>query len=369
MKKILLSLCLSLFLGQLINAQCVGLRVIGFNADTPDQILLEATSDIPANTKFWLTDREWDGTNFTTMEETVNTWTSPSSSIIPAGSTILIQDQMDPTCGTSSHPDAAPALSTNGDELYILSAHPDDVTSTSQICFAVLFGGTGDITGFDSVDLGPFDNAEYDASLGPITDASSWFTSNNFINLTPAFCGAILPIELTDFSAVSKDKMTELTWETATETNNQYFTIEHSVDGRNFAQIGMIEGAGNAVTNQYYDFSHETPAKGDNYYRLKQVDFDGAFSYSNVEVVRFDFNGLTVRPTLANDNITVILDEVNNTNTTVAIYDLMGRMIISDVIGRDVIQHDIAIAQLQSGSYIVVLQSGNELHTQRFVKL
>jgi hypothetical protein len=97
-----------------------------------------------------------------------------------------------------------------------------------------------------------------------------------------------LPVELVAFTGKEQDGQVLLKWETASEQNNDYFLIEHSVDGKTFAAIGEVAGAGTVSTTQYYSFAHRNPAYPDNYYRLKQVDFDGAFEYSDVILVRLD---------------------------------------------------------------------------------
>lgn len=91
---------------------------------------------------------------------------------------------------------------------------------------------------------------------------------------------ALLPVELIDFKAVNEDCSVELQWTTASELNNQYFEVTYSEDGKNFKPLGRVEGAGTTLNVQSYHFIHHFPAIGVNYYRLKQVDFDGNFSYS-----------------------------------------------------------------------------------------
>ena len=95
-----------------------------------------------------------------------------------------------------------------------------------------------------------------------------------------------LPIELVYFTGQEKDGKVLLKWETATELNNDYFVIEHSVDGKVFREIGQVPGAGNSSVPLQYSFTHSRPSFPNNYYRLKQVDFDGAFEYFDVILVR-----------------------------------------------------------------------------------
>lgn len=84
-----------------------------------------------------------------------------------------------------------------------------------------------------------------------------------------------LPIELIAFDAIKKDRQVELSWKTATETNNDFFTIARSVDGKYWEDLQYIEGAGNSVQVQEYSYTDDAPYAGISYYRLTQTDFDG----------------------------------------------------------------------------------------------
>lgn len=95
-----------------------------------------------------------------------------------------------------------------------------------------------------------------------------------------------LPIKLSHFDIIKIKFNTQISFATASETNNDYFTIERSSDGRSFEAIGEIKGAGNSVEERHYDFTDENPLPGINYYRIKQTDFDGRYSYSEIKSVQ-----------------------------------------------------------------------------------
>ena len=78
-----------------------------------------------------------------------------------------------------------------------------------------------------------------------------------------------------------------MTWLTTNEINNDFFGIERSVDGTTYFQIGEVKGAGNTSRETVYTFIDESPIKGRNYYRLKQVDFDNNFNYSPIRTLDF----------------------------------------------------------------------------------
>ncbi len=104
------------------------------------------------------------------------------------------------------------------------------------------------------------------------------------------FCDAIqipitvppgpLPVELTDFSVILSDTQAELTWTTATETDNAGFDVEHALPGQDFSKIGFVEGHGTTNEAQSYTFTIAELIPGRHVFRLKQVDYDGTFTYS-----------------------------------------------------------------------------------------
>jgi len=101
--------------------------------------------------------------------------------------------------------------------------------------------------------------------------------------------GGALPIQLIDFNAsLNADKTVELKWITASEINNDYFTIERSSDGVDFEIVDEISGAGNSSSVIHYNYTDTAPLKGLSYYRLKQTDFDGTSVYSEIISVKIE---------------------------------------------------------------------------------
>src|SRR5574343_53253 len=141
------------------------------------------------------------------------------------------------------------------------------------------------------------------------------FTSNTtgtcnlvFDNISLNLISA-LPIELVDFSALLKnDRTVELSWQTASEKDNDYFTIERSVDGENWAAIQEIDGAGNSTSLLNYTTTDIVSEKGIFYYRLKQTDFDGAYTYSDIRAVVVDqsVSEMSVFPNPTNGSFTLL---------------------------------------------------------------
>lgn len=122
------------------------------------------------------------------------------------------------------------------------------------------------------------------------------------------FCatGFALPIELRDFAATKSGHEVYLHWTTETETNNDFFTVERSRDGRIWEGVAQVTGAGNSNTATHYHWTDQDPHNGTSYYRLKQTDFDGSRSYSQTESVTF-MSGATysVYPTPVSEKLYV----------------------------------------------------------------
>jgi hypothetical protein len=98
---------------------------------------------------------------------------------------------------------------------------------------------------------------------------------------------SIIPVELESFTATANDKKINLNWVTATELNNSGFEIEKSTDNLIWNKIGFINGKGTTTEKSYYSFDDNNPTNGKLYYRLKQIDYDGTFTYSSIVAINF----------------------------------------------------------------------------------
>lgn len=126
--------------------------------------------------------------------------------------------------------------------------------------------------------------------LGPLilgSDVITWTGVSLFSDFTGNGNGSPLPISLIEFNAIKVVDAVQLTWITASELNNDYFTIERSLDGYSFEAIHQEPGAGNSNQWLNYEWYDHSPFDGINYYRLKQTDFDGSFTYSTLRMVDF----------------------------------------------------------------------------------
>ncbi|HSI89526.1 MAG TPA: M43 family zinc metalloprotease, partial [Adhaeribacter sp.] len=142
---------------------------------------------------------------------------------------------------------------------------------------------------------------------------------------------APLPVELASLAGKQLGATIALNWETASEINNAFFAVEHSATGRDFTAVGQVKGNGTTNFNQRYNFTHRQPATGKNYYRLKQVDLNGNFTYSRVIVVESktgiatDLN-LYPNPVTSDLHLTYSLNQ-EQAAIRVELYDLTGKMV------------------------------------------
>ncbi len=181
-----------------------------------------------------------------------------------------------------------------------------------------------------------------------------------------------LPIELLAFRGKQLGAIIQLHWETATERNNSYVEVQRSRDGKRFETLGRVLGAGNSATLQRYAFTDEQPLAGVNYYRLRQVDFDGKEEYHRVIAVLFregkSEGTVQVFPTLAQDQITLALPRELQSPAEVLVSDLNGRVLLRHTLGVGTQQHTLPVAQLASGHYILRIRTDREEQIARFVK-
>ncbi|MBK7958100.1 MAG: T9SS type A sorting domain-containing protein [Bacteroidetes bacterium] len=186
--------------------------------------------------------------------------------------------------------------------------------------------------------------------------------------------GTPLPVELLYFKAKALESGNFLYWATASEKNNSHFEIESSIDGEHFKYIGRIEGAGNSAELKTYDFTDLQPNSNRTYYRLKQVDFDGMFEYSKIQVVTRDgkisFDAL-VYPIPARDNITIDIISSDKGNANIIITDIAGKIIRTQSVITSLgnTQMKLNIGELNAGNYIVTIDNGSERVNRKFVKV
>ncbi len=178
-----------------------------------------------------------------------------------------------------------------------------------------------------------------------------------------------LPVELTAFYGENAKNLAKLHFTTASELNNSHFSIERSQDGINFREIGRISGAGTSFVFNDYSFVDVSPFSGKNYYRLKQVDFDGNFEYSEVVMVDMGTRPSTrLYPSMANDAITLEFASEMEETGELLIFDRLGRLVVTHQIEAGITSMQLPVVDLQAGQYTTSLFSQGTIENFRFVK-
>lgn len=175
----------------------------------------------------------------------------------------------------------------------------------------------------------------------------------------------VVPVELASFDAILLENETvQLSWTTASEINNSHFEIERSEDGEHFSRIGYVAGYGNSVITQEYSFVDGSPKTGLNYYRLKQMDFDGKFEYSKIETIKID-NAISVISIYPNPTRDILYVEGIKDSYKLTIYNQLGKVIAT--YGIEAIENELDISQLSQGVYYFQFSSQGTNQVERVI--
>lgn len=176
-----------------------------------------------------------------------------------------------------------------------------------------------------------------------------------------------LPVEWLSFDVRPvSEKDVHLNWITATEINNDYFVVEHTTNGEDFEQLTTIAGNGNSSNLNFYEWLHKDAPAGDNYYRLKQVDFNGDFEYSPVKTVNIVGQGVKVNAFASGDWLMVNLSEPVD-KTHIQIFDLTGRILVNQESSTGN-RFEIPIHNLSRGVYVVQVNATGISYSSKFVR-
>ena len=212
------------------------------------------------------------------------------------------------------------------------------------------------------------------------TTSGTVVTSAPVTNFSPFTLASVtannpLPVELISFDAIINSAQVDLKWVTATEINNDYFVVEKSKDGENWEEVVWTDGAENSnYTMEYYEVD-ENPYEGISYYRLKQVDFDGNYTYSSVIPVNNEINtikDISILPNPVNNGEPFYIEVkgFENEKCLISITNLQGNAIYAT---HKIINNNnelIAIKlndNIPSGTYLIIVSSNNGEITKRLV--
>lgn len=171
--------------------------------------------------------------------------------------------------------------------------------------------------------------------------------------------GAVLEIDLLDFYAqTTSDNDVELIWTTATEINNQKFIIQRSRDGRSWEDIGEVEGAGTDHQFNHYNYLDQLPYKGISYYRLKQIDYNGEFSYTIIVAVNIESGDIIeVYPNPIASHLDLNINTNGDEPIDILLFDTKGQMVSQNKLSGG--RGKIKLPQLASGLYTCLINGNN----------
>jgi len=225
-------------------------------------------------------------------------------------------------------------------------------------------GGAG-ITGSGTVTAGGYTGVGL--LFGTTTNSDTFVDGVSYIQGSGGTAEpvSITPICLTNFIASYHDNTVLIRWQTASEIDNDYFTVERSVDGSNFDIIGTIQGAGTSYITLNYSFTDNNPANGVSYYRLTQTDYNGEFEvFSPVSVSYLNEGNLKIGPNPATNQLSIMLNGIMG-SSTLEIIDISGRLIKTIQLKDSYSTLD--ITEINSGNYILIISAENKKITKKLI--
>ena len=193
---------------------------------------------------------------------------------------------------------------------------------------------------------------------------------------TISFCqGITLPVKLLSFSGIYKNNATQLNWEADDQVNFSGYDLERSTDGVTFNSIVFVPNQASGSATQSYQYIDDLSSLNENvfYYRLKMVDLDGKFSYSNIIMVRKDqqtINGISIIPNpVINDMATVRFTALTSGLAEVRIINLTGQVVLRQQNNMYEGTNSISVnnlSHLQPGIYMIQVANGNNLISNKF---
>jgi hypothetical protein len=264
--------------------------------------------------------------------------------------TLTLSDSSTIALGTGSHSvKFAPsnAASWTGGKVLLITGWAGSFNSTS--------GTSGKIFTGSSAELSAGKLAQIKFVNGGSKHTATQLSTGEIV----ATASVVLPIELLSFKATLKNNVVELHWQTATEINNDYFVIERSVDGKKWESMDTIKGAGNSSNVLNYANSDENPLSGTSYYRLKQVDFDKSFSYSDIAVVNFDgIKIIDLFPNPSEGNFNLVMKSSIEASIDLTIYNAIGQMIKTQAMHITKGAHTLHVQfEAANGKYLITVKS------------
>lgn len=250
-------------------------------------------------------------------------------------------------------------------------------TAAVQATVQLTYAADDAVTEPNKLTIVKYNNGTNPVNLTAITSvnaAGGTILSGDFTSFSDFMLGNLktgtnpLPVELITFTAKPQGNSALLNWATASETNSATFEIERSLNGTNFERGGSIQAAGNSNVEKRYAFTDKNPNANLVYYRLKQIDLDGTFAYSEIQSVRF--NGLAseiaLYPNPANDAITLAFGQEKS--GVIQVVNNLGQVVLERTVSK-LTEKVLNVTALPVGVYQVIISDQQTTSVKRFVKV
>lgn len=229
----------------------------------------------------------------------------------------------------------------------------------------VSYGGPTDVWGM-SWSVTDINSTEFGAALSATRSNGNLQVDHFRITV---YSTSTLPIELLEFTAEPAGNEVRTKWVTATEQNNDYFVVERTQDGVTFESIGTVDGAGNSAFAHSYELFDPDPLEGVSYYRLKQVDFNGIYTYSPFAAVTFTHHIETsVYPNPSSDGVFTFLQNDHSTTNEVAVFSADLKLVTNVVIAPGE-KEIISISGQADGIYFLVYTENGARQVKKVQKI
>ena len=286
--------------------------------------------------------------------------------------------------GTGYSSSTAPVISiANGNELKIvelsISAPAAAIPLTRLAHMAA--GGPGSYFGVAFYDQSGADRTNYHQmffGLGvvpasPIPDESDGYNTYQYV-----LPSSTLPVKFSSFSAIKRSDDGMLNWTAENETNlTDRYEIERSLNGRDFNNIGTMAPKNNGIPGNSYDFIDRklssVDSKGVLYYRIKQIDKDGKFVYTDIKSIRLDGKtfDVSIYPNpIANNSGNLYIDMVNDEKINIMLFDASGKILQTGVINglKGLNTYTLNMSNMSKGTYMVKVIAGTHIKTIPIIK-